>query len=62
LISIDGIDKANIEQIDLDKLKDAVVTIEKQENKKLTKVQFNNLTTKDQNYLLEKIKKQNIVN
>ncbi|MDR2643292.1 MAG: hypothetical protein LBC74_10910 [Planctomycetaceae bacterium] len=57
LISIDGVDKTKIGNIDLDKLKDIIIFIEKEENKKIVEVKFNNLSQKDQNYLLEQIKK-----
>jgi hypothetical protein len=56
LLSIEGIEDFDMDEIDIDKLKDKMITIEKKENKKLIKVKFNNLSTKDQEYLIKQIK------
>jgi hypothetical protein len=58
LISIDEINKIAVDKIDLDKLKNTIVTIEKKETKKLVKVIFKNLSPNDQKYILEQIIKQ----
>jgi hypothetical protein len=56
-ISIDGIDNIDADKINSNTLKDKIITIEKQETKEYVKVKFSNLSTNDQNYLLEQIKK-----
>jgi hypothetical protein len=56
LLSIEGIEDFDVDEIDVAKLKDKMITIEKKENKKLIKVKFKNLSTKDQEYLIKQIK------
>ncbi|MDR1478964.1 MAG: hypothetical protein LBJ00_08480 [Planctomycetaceae bacterium] len=57
-ISVLGIDKSDIANIDLSKLTNKIITIEKEQTKKLIKVKFGDLSINDQNYMLEQIKKQ----